>query len=79
MSRNWTPTKKTVELKPAVAPAAAPRPSRIRREPVRAVAPEKLVRWQSREWEMWTALAGMGFFALGIAALVVDLGHVLGQ
>ena len=66
--------KKTVDLHP---PA---RPSRIRRDP-RHVAEEQLLRndwWESREWEIRLALAGMVFFALAISAAVIDVGHVLG-
>jgi len=68
-------SKKTVELKPAA------RPSRIRREPVRA--DNKLetlagkIDWGSREWEIRLAVVGILLFALGLSALVIDIGHVL--
>jgi hypothetical protein len=68
--------KKTVELNPAA------RPSRIRREPL---PPENAVTrrlgridWSSREWEIRFAVAGILMFALGLSALVFDIGHVLG-
>jgi hypothetical protein len=64
--------KKTVELRP---PA---RPSRIRREPVPLA--EQLSRnawWESRDWEIRLAIAGIVFFALAITAVVVDVGHLL--
>jgi hypothetical protein len=67
------PGKKTVELQPA------PRPSRIRRDPVR-VEQERLSSnawWESREWEIRLAVIGIILFALGINALVFDLGEVL--
>ena len=67
--------RKTVDLEPAA------RPSRIRRDPVR-VAEERMVRnawWESREWEIRLAITGIIFFALGISAMVVDIGHLLGQ
>jgi hypothetical protein len=68
--------KKTVELH---APA---RPSRIRRDPVRTAEEERLARnawWDSREWEIRLALVGIVFFAIAIAAAVIDIGEVLSQ
>jgi hypothetical protein len=68
-------SKKPIALKP---PA---RPSRIRREPVRA--DNKLetlagrIDWGSREWEIRFAVVGILLFALGLSALVLDIGHVL--
>jgi hypothetical protein len=67
--------KKTVELQQ---PA---RPSRIRREPTVSVA-QQLSRnawWESREWEIRLAIVGIVFFALGISAIVIDVGHLFGQ
>ena len=70
-------SKKTVELE------GAPRPSRIRREP--PPQPDKLtslvgkVNWSSREWEIRLAIAGIIFFALGVNALVIDIGTFLGR
>lgn len=67
--------KKTVELKPA------PRPSRIRREPVRPDTKlESLasrIDWGSPEWEIRLALGGILFFALAIVAVVIDIGELL--
>jgi hypothetical protein len=71
VNKHWNPGKKTVELSPA-------RPSRIRRDPVRAS--EELARnawWESREWEIRLAVAGIIFFALAICAVVFDIGEVL--
>ena len=68
--------KQTVKLQPAS------RPSRIRREPTPIVTAHQLSRnawWESREWEIRFAFIGITFFALGISALVFDLGHLLGQ
>ena len=65
--------RQTVDLH---APA---RPSRIRRDPVRAEE-ETLFRnawWTTREWEIRLALAGIVFFALAICALVIDIGELL--
>jgi hypothetical protein len=67
--------KKPIALKPAA------RPSRLRREPVRA--DNKLetlagrIDWGSREWEVRFAVVGILLFALGLSALVLDIGHVL--
>jgi hypothetical protein len=71
VNKHWNPGKKTVELSPA-------RPSRIRRDPVRAS--EELARnawWESREWEIRLAVAGIIFFALAICAVVFDIGELL--
>jgi hypothetical protein len=68
--------KKTVELE------GAQRPSRIRREPVPQANPNSLIgriNWDSREWEIRLAIAGILFFALGTSALVIDLGHLISQ
>ena len=74
MSKLLKPDKKTVELD-------SPRPSRIRREPVRPDTKlESLagkIDWGSREWEVRFAVAGIILFALGISALVFDIGHLL--
>ena len=75
-----TPTKKTVEL----ASDAAPRPSRIRRQPTGPGIEERVslvgrIQWHSREWEIRVATAGIIFFALAISAVVIDLGELLGH
>ena len=67
--------RKTVDLQHAPA-----RPSRIRRDPVRAAEAEHKTRWwQTREWEIRMSLAGIAFFAVAIVALVLDIGEALGQ
>ena len=55
------------------------RPSRIRREPPPLEKPASLDKamWQSREWEIGLAFAGITLFALGISALVFDIGEFL--
>ena len=73
MSKPFKPNKQTVELE-----SAAPRPSRIRRDP----APDQpkglaSIDWGSREWEVRFAVAGIIFFALAITAVVIDLGQVV--
>jgi hypothetical protein len=68
------PGKKSVELRPVA------RPSRIRRDPVPGAEADRLARaawWNSSEWEIRLALAGVTFFALAIAAVVIDLGELL--
>lgn len=75
MNRPPTLGKKAVELRPAA------RPSRIRREPPPAdkgvASLVNKIDWGSREWEVRFAAGGIILFALGIAALVFDIGHVL--
>jgi hypothetical protein len=76
MSNPSKPAKKFVQLEAA-------RPSRIRREPVRA--DNKLetlagkVDWGSREWEIRLAVIGITLFALGLSALVFDIGEAIGR
>lgn len=67
------PAKKTVEL----AAGAAEPGSRIRRQPVDD-RPSLFgrIQWQSREWEIRLATAGIIFFALAISAVVIDLGEL---
>lgn len=50
-----------------------PRPSRIRRDPVRE---EKEAIWRSREWEVRLSVAGVILFALAIAIIWVGAGIV---
>jgi hypothetical protein len=57
-------------------------PSRIRREPMHVRQEQQLSRnawWESREWEIRLAIAGVIFFALAISAAVIDIGHLLGK
>jgi hypothetical protein len=69
MSRQWAPKKQTVELDPAA------RPSRIRREPPPATgkleAIARKVDWDSREWEVRFAVAGVASFAIALCILAV--------
>ena len=78
MTKLWNPPKAArgnVGLKPA-----APKPSRIRREPPPAEKPatlEKALWRQSQEWEIGLAIVGMIIFALGIdAAMYLFAGFV---
>jgi hypothetical protein len=76
VSKHWNPGKKSVELK---APA---RPSRIRRDPAHADKPVTLVgrvQWNSPEWEVRLAIAGIIFFTLAINAVVFDIGEFLSR
>ena len=73
MSKQSKFAKKTVELQP---PA---RPSRIRRDPALADTPENLARnawWESREWEIRLAVAGVILFALALWALSIGISEV---
>ena len=72
MSKQWKPKKNTVELAP----------SRIRREPVRPDKPMNLFKkipWDSAEWEIRLAIAGIIFFTLGINAVVYVISEVAGN
>ena len=67
--------KKTVQLE-------QPRVSRIRREPIAAKQSQQLAEaawWTSREWEIRFALIGILFFAVGICAVVFNLGELLSR
>lgn len=66
MNRNWTPSKKTVEL----------RPSRIRREPVPIARPAEADRkayWDPSEWETWQVVVGVLLFGLAISVIIVGI------
>ena len=71
MSKHWKPGKKTVALNPA------PRPSRIRREPVQlnpnvpAARPQRPINY--REIELYGGIVGILVFAALIAAMVIGL------
>ena len=71
MSKDWKPSKKTVELQQQ----QQQRRSRIRREPVpveQRTERGDLVAsawWRSDEWESPIAIVGMIVFALGINAV----------
>lgn len=68
-------------VKKSVALVQTARPSRIRRDPVRAAParPAKPAWWRSEEWEIRLSLGGIGAFALAI--FIITLGifqHGLG-
>jgi len=71
VSKHWKPGKKTVALSPA------PRPSRIRREPVQlnpnvpAAKPQRPINY--REIELYGGIVGILVFAALIAAMVIAL------
>ena len=69
MSKPWTPSKPTVELKA----------SRIRRDPVplaRPADPAKKVYWDPSEWETWMVVVGVVLFALAISALTIGVSEI---
>jgi len=49
----------------------APRPSRIRRDPVPVAAPKKPVNAYPSEREVWTVVIGVVLFALAITVAIV--------
>ena len=66
MSKPWKPGRKIVEL------TAEPRPSRIRRDPVRLdKTPE--VKPDAPEVEIWTGVAGMLMFGAAIATATIGI------
>lgn len=73
MSKPWTPSKPTVELKP----------SRIRRDPALMATPEekaKEIRWRSSgRNEIILAIIGIVLFALAIDAIVLGAGEMLAK
>lgn len=76
MINKSTPSKKTVALADD-----APEPgSRIRRQHL-VDRPSLFgrIQWQSREWEIRLATAGIIFFALAISAVVIDLGELISR
>ena len=73
MSKHWNPGRKTVALQPA------PRPSRIRRDPLLVKPIEKKVAPPSREQEIWLGVTGIMLFALAIAAATMGFSVITGK
>ena len=73
MSKHWNPGRKTVALQPA------PRPSRIRRDPLLVKPIEKKVAPPSREQEIWLGVTGIMLFALAIAAAAMGFSVITGK
>lgn len=69
--------RKTVDLNPVA------RPSKIRRDPMSSSSMDKTlglfgkIDFRSREWEIRLAVVGIALFALGISAVVLDVGEAL--
>jgi hypothetical protein len=69
--------RKTVDLTPP------PRPSKVRRDPSLSSSMDKTlglfgrIDFHSREWEIRFAVVGIALFALGISAVVLDVGEAL--
>ena len=73
--RPWKSTKKTVELQAEV------RPSRIRRDPLRAAGAARSdgkAYWRSAEWERRFAIIGVGLFAIAIFIVTVGFSAITG-
>jgi hypothetical protein len=73
MMRQSKLAKKSVELD------SAPRPSRIRREPVRAPDAEKKLLWRTDEREIWIAMVGVVLFALAINIITIGFSAITGN
>ncbi|MEO7751288.1 MAG: hypothetical protein ABIS09_08205 [Sphingomicrobium sp.] len=75
MIKTSNSTKKSVEL------SEAPRPSRIRREPVTAAEPPKglaaKISRHSSEWEITLGIIGIVLFALAINAILFGVSATL--
>ena len=69
MSKLWNPRKQTVALDGG----AAPRVSRIRREPVRKLTEVDIAKADAskREREMWGGVTGVVLFAVALAMIIV--------
>ena len=72
MSKHWKPGRQTVALHPA------PRPSRIRRDPLLVKPIEKKVAPPSHEQEIWLAVTGIILFALAIATATMGFSAITG-
>ena len=70
VSKQWKPSKPTVELAPGAA-----RPSKIRREPPAPVE-HKSVRPYPSEREVWTVVIGVVLFALAIAIITIGFSDI---
>lgn len=69
MSKPWKSGKKSVELE------AAPRPSKIRRDPPAARAQKELKPYPT-ERDAWTVAIGVVLFALALTALSIGISAV---
>lgn len=73
VGKQWKAGKKTVELE------GEARPSRVRRDPALGGMPDYLARnawWESREWEIRLAIAGIIAFALAFWVLSIGIGEI---
>ena len=73
MSKHWNPKRRTVALKPA------PRPSRIRRDPMLVKPIEKKVEPPSSEQEIWLGVIGVVLFALAITVATMGFSVITGN
>ena len=71
VSKQWKPSKPTVELAPGVA-----RPSKIRREPPPPPVEHKSIRPYPSEREIWTVAIGVLLFALAIAIITIGFSDI---
>jgi hypothetical protein len=68
VGRLWNPRKQTVALD-----GAAPRVSRIRRDPVRKISEVDIAKAAvtNRTWEIWGGMTGVVLFAIAITVIVL--------
>jgi hypothetical protein len=66
-----------IELKPRRQNVQIRRPSRIRRDPVpvatSAERPRKASFWDTSEWETWTVVTGVIFFAIALTIITFGI------
>lgn len=74
MNKHWKPGKKSVPLD------SAPRPSRIRRDPVGPSRPQTTspAWWQADEWEVRFAVTGILLFALALFIITIGASAITG-
>jgi hypothetical protein len=63
--------------RPTVPLGGAPRPSRIRRDPVPVAKPKKPVQAYPTEREVWTVVIGVVLFALAITVITVGASNYI--
>jgi len=73
VSKHWKPGRETVALQPA------PRPSRIRRDPLLVKPIEKKVAPPSRDQEIWLGITGILLFALAITVATMGFSVITGK
>lgn len=69
MSKQWTPKRQTVKLRPAEEQGS----SRIRRDPVPLAPQPKALNAYPTERETWTVVIGVILFAIAITIIIIGV------